>query len=151
MNAAREYERGKTGNHQRNGQFGIFQTVGEENTGSERDSNCEKWLLCESSMRELAHDFLWSDQINNRFDVMSLREHIKYGDGVKRISACNYFAKISRQRRRITRDVADSFWPNLQNAVNDSRFSAGTRRVEQKEVNLECAGLDGALDFTSSR
>jgi hypothetical protein len=79
---------------------------------------------------------------------MSLREHIKCAERVKRISACNYFAKIARQRRRITRHVADSLWTNLQDAVNDSRLGAGAWRVEQKEINLECAGRDGALDVS---
>jgi hypothetical protein len=69
-------------------------------------------------------------QIHNRFDMMSLREHIKCGEGVKRISACNYFAKIARQRRWIARDIADLLWLKLQNSVNNSRFSARARRVE---------------------
>ena len=79
---------------------------------------------------------------------MSLREHIKCAERVKRISACNYFAKIARQRCWIARHVTDLLWTNLQDSVNNSRLCTDAWRIEQKEINLECAGRDGALDVS---
>src|SRR5437762_7562892 len=73
-------------------------------------------------------------EMNYCFDVMSLREHIKSDDGVNNISACNYLAKIARQRGGIARHVANSFWLKLQDSANHARFSAGARRVEQYEI-----------------
>src|ERR1051325_5351468 len=68
-------------------------------------------------------------QIRDRFDVMSLREHIKRSERVKRITHCNYLAKIARQRRRIARHIADVLWSKLQDSANDSRFRAHARRI----------------------
>src|SRR5438105_15868003 len=84
---------------------------------------------------------------------MSLREHIKCEERVKRISACNYFAKIARQRCRIARHITDLLWSKLQDSVNNARLCAGPGRVEQKEIYLECGGLtplfrSGRCDFS---
>src|SRR5436305_12422159 len=79
---------------------------------------------------------------------MSLREHIKCVERVKRISACNYFAKIARQRCRIARHITELFWSKLQDSVNNSRLCTDAWRIEQKEINVECAGRAGALDVT---
>ena len=78
--------------------------------------------------------------MNYRLDVMSLREHIKCAERVKRISACNYFAKIARQRRRIARHVADLLWTKLQDSVNNSRLGAGAQ-VSQAKLSLSDTAL----------
>src|SRR4051794_24790215 len=85
-------------------------------------------------------------QFRNRLDMMGLREHIKHGERVKRITTCNYLAKIARERRRIARDIADLLWTKLQDSANDARFCAHARRIEQKKINLGCARFDSALD-----
>src|SRR5205085_2035321 len=73
-------------------------------------------------------------EMNYRFDMMSLREHIKCENRVKRISACNYLAKIAGQRGRIARDVADAFRLQFKNAGDNARLSACARRVEQHKI-----------------
>ena len=78
--------------------------------------------------------------MNYRFHVMSLREHIKRENRVKRISASKNLAEITRQRGGIARDITDSLWFKLQDSANDPRLSAGARRIEQNEISLECAG-----------
>src|SRR5205085_10400960 len=46
-------------------------------------------------------------QTNDRFHVMSLREHIKCSDRVKKIITREQTFKIARKRCRVARDVRD--------------------------------------------
>ena len=68
--------------------------------------------------------------MNYRFDMMRLREHIKCGDRFKRVAANDQLPEITREGRRIARDVADAFWFQVEYARDYARLCAGTRRIE---------------------
>src|SRR5205814_9988558 len=73
-------------------------------------------------------------QVNDRFDVMRLREHIKCGERVNSITAEGKLFQITSERSGIARHVANLFWAQLNYASNNTRFSAGARRIKQKKI-----------------
>src|SRR5206468_12400410 len=73
-------------------------------------------------------------QVNDRFDVMRLREHIKCSERVNSITTVGKLFQITRERRGIARHVANVLRAQLNYASNNTRFSAGAGRIKQKKI-----------------
>src|SRR6266850_1299198 len=81
-------------------------------------------------------------QVSYCFDVVGLREHIESNDRVESVTTGDQFLEISAESGWITGDVGNARGTKGEHSGDDGIFRAGTRRIEQKEINRpERAGV----------
>jgi hypothetical protein len=68
-------------------------------------------------------------------DVVRLGEHIKGGDGVKRVAARDEFAQVARERRGVAGDVDDAAGAQVKYPFDRAVLRAGAGRIEQEEID----------------
>lgn len=69
------------------------------------------------------------------FDVMSLRKHIKCGEGVKSIAVGSQRAQVAREGGGVAGDIGDARGAQREDAYDSFGFGPGAGRVEEDEVN----------------
>src|SRR5688572_25708526 len=74
--------------------------------------------------------------MNDRFDVMRLRKHIKRGDGLDRISILNETLQVAGKNRRVARHVRNMPGPESDKARHHFLLRAKPRRIEQYEIEV---------------
>ena len=67
--------------------------------------------------------------MRHRFDFRRLREHVERGDEVDVVARLQ-FAEITRECRRVARNVNESFRRDFQNRFPRTRAEAGRRRID---------------------
>jgi hypothetical protein len=92
-----------------------------------------QWLPCIRNV--FCFSEIYRAELCDRFDVMSLGEHIEGVDGVEAVTACLKAEQVACEGRGVAGDVGDISWARGQYAFDDAFFRASAGRVEEDEIH----------------